>query len=172
MQIFLLNADHSYLNTLSIPSVFRLYFLERIEVVVWSNELIRTPNTSYKIPHIVRLKKYIKEIFSKGLKYKNKNVFARDNYTCQYCGTEKLSGKQLTIDHVKPKSRGGKNNFENVVTACFNCNNYKADRTLNEARMTFFRKGWIPYKPSFIEFLMKDKNYAKIQNKLKELNIF
>jgi len=171
-QIFLLNADFSYLNTIPIYSVFRLYFLDKIDVVVWSDELIHTPSTEYKIPHIVRLKNYMGRLFGKGLKYNSKHVFMRDEYTCQYCGKEELHGKDLTIDHVKAKSRGGKNTFENTVTCCFSCNNYKADRSLNECKLMFYRQGWKPYRPNFIEFLKKDENYSKVQNKLKEIGVF
>lgn len=172
MEIYLLNADYTYLNVLSMPAVFRLYFLERIEVIVWSDELIHTPRTTYKIPHIVRLKKMIKGMFNKGIKFKSKHVFIRDNYTCQYCEKPNLSGKDLTIDHVKPKSRGGKNTFQNTVTSCFKCNNYKADKKLDECGMMFYKKGWEPYHPTFIQFLKKDPNYNRVYDKLTELGVF
>lgn len=66
--------------------------------------------------------------------FSRRNIFQRDHWTCQYCGAQP-GGKELTIDHVLPRSRGGKSAWDNCVLACVECNKRKADRTPDEARM-------------------------------------
>ncbi len=80
----------------------------------------------------------------------NKTLFERDNSMCAYC-TGKVSPKSLTRDHIFPTSKGGKDTWENCVTACKTCNNWKGDRTLAEADMEL---RYIPYTPSFNEHLI------------------
>jgi len=65
----------------------------------------------------------------RGIRLSRRVIFARDNFECQYCGDK---SKNLTIDHVVPKSRGGKHTFENCTTACIDCNQAKADMSLRE----------------------------------------
>jgi 5-methylcytosine-specific restriction endonuclease McrA len=72
----------------------------------------------------------------------------RDNYTCCYCG----SHDELTLDHVIPRSKGGKSNFENCVASCKKCNTNKGNRTPGEACMKLLKR---PYKPTVIDFLIK-----------------
>lgn len=69
-------------------------------------------------------------------------VFARDNYICQYCGIDK---KNLTIDHIIPKSLGGQNTYENCTTACYDCNQKKANKTLAEANMNLLSVPVAPF---------------------------
>lgn len=80
----------------------------------------------------------------------NKNLFARDNHRCGYCGT-KYGPAQLTRDHIHPTSRGGKDVWMNVITACKTCNNIKADKTPEEADMPL---RFVPYVPSHAENLI------------------
>jgi len=77
------------------------------------------------------------------LPFSRENIFARDNYTCQYCG-KKLSAHELTLDHVFPKSRFGADIWENIATCCKECNQKKADRTPKEAHMKLLKR---PYRP-------------------------
>lgn len=73
------------------------------------------------------------------LPFSRENVFARDNYTCQYCG-KKLPANELTLDHVFPKSRFGADIWENIATCCKECNQKKADRTPKEAKMKLLKR--------------------------------
>jgi len=86
----------------------------------------------------------------KGLAFSKKNILRRDNYTCQYCG---ISNHPLTVDHVNPKSRGGKTTWTNIVVACKTCNLKKGDRTPLEVNMKLVR---LPRKPDyqFIPFIV------------------
>ena len=73
-------------------------------------------------------------------RYRKSNVFARDSYSCVYCGYVSLTGKNLTIDHVLPRSRGGLSTYKNCVTACKACNNYKDCNTPEEAGMRMLQQ--------------------------------
>jgi CRISPR/Cas system Type II protein with McrA/HNH and RuvC-like nuclease domain len=93
----------------------------------------------YVRPLIIRLLKYIK-YQTRTLRANRNRIYKRDNYQCVYCG----SNKSLTLDHVIPKSRGGKNEWTNLVTSCFKCNLKKANRTPEEAKMQMRHKPFAP----------------------------
>jgi 5-methylcytosine-specific restriction endonuclease McrA len=96
------------------------------------------------VPEIIVLRHYNK-LPDRDVKYTRENLFQRDKYTCQYC-TKAFRRKYLTVDHVIPSSRNGSNNWDNLVTACFDCNSKKADRTPGEAGMHLLN---IPKKPGW-----------------------
>lgn len=109
-------------------------------------------------PHVVRLNRYIKipRTLKEGIS--SRVLFARDHFTCQYCGTHEsdLKGKRnrLTIDHIKPRAQEGPHHWENVVTACYICNIKKRDRTPTQANMKFVHlyKNRSPKKPELQTF--------------------
>ncbi len=113
-----------------------------------STSALRTITAVYPYPSIVRLFVYVRLPFRK-VELSRKNILRRDNHQCSYCGTGK---PPLTIDHVVPKSRGGKDMWENLVAACVRCNNKKGDRTPDEASMLLRRK---PFRPNHVTFLRK-----------------
>ncbi|MGD8717841.1 MAG: HNH endonuclease [Candidatus Zixiibacteriota bacterium] len=83
------------------------------------------------------------------IKFNRKNVLRRDGFACQYCGRHTAD---LTIDHIIPIAVGGKHTWENVVASCQTCNNRKADRTPEEARMKLLTR---PKEPAFLPYLQK-----------------
>lgn len=83
----------------------------------------------------------------------NKTLFKRDKNVCAYCGHEYPMGK-LTRDHVNPVSRGGRDVWENIVTACSGCNQWKADRTPEDSGLKLL---YVPYKPTYNEWLILQK---------------
>lgn len=89
------------------------------------------------VPEIVVMRDYA-GFNKREVKFSRKNIFERDNYTCQYCG-RRLPTKELTIDHVLPRSRGGKSVWKNVVLACYSCNRRKDNKTPEEARMKLLK---------------------------------
>ena len=111
---------------------------------------IRTPSADFSLPTVIRILNIIQRNRKKGLAFSKKNILRRDDYTCQYCGT---SNQPLTVDHVIPKSRGGKTNWTNIVVACKNCNLRKGNRTPFEVDMKLHRT---PKKPenTFIPFVI------------------
>lgn len=95
-----------------------------------------------RIPEVIVLTHYDR-IPTYTVPFSRRNLYKRDHYTCQYCGATP-GGKELTIDHVIPRSRGGKSTWENCVLACVSCNHRKADRTVAEAGLTLAHK---PHRP-------------------------
>lgn len=110
---------------------------------------IHTVNTSYPRPSIIRLQKMIHRPRPR-VKLTRKEIFRRDHYTCQYCGT---SSRNLTIDHITPKHLGGIHTWDNVVTACAFCNHKKGGRTLEHSGMRLLKKPKEP--PSSAMYLYK-----------------
>jgi 5-methylcytosine-specific restriction endonuclease McrA len=170
--VILLNGDYTFLNVVSVQRAFNLVFKEKVDVVAYADAKIKTPEKEYAIPAVLRLKEAISRMYSKKVRYSKRNVFIRDDFTCQYCGKENLRGKDRTTDHVFPQSRGGKNKFSNVVTCCRKCNTYKGDKLLHETGMMFYKPGWKPYTPTFYEHLMKKSDEWGVKEKLIELGVF
>jgi 5-methylcytosine-specific restriction endonuclease McrA len=94
---------------------------------------ISTSSGVFKLPLHIVLKKYV-NIPYREVSTSRKNIFKRDDYTCQYCEI-KLDSETATVDHVLPRCRGGKHEWQNVVTCCLKCNRKKGDKTPNEANM-------------------------------------
>ena len=106
------------------------------------DEEISSPSVTFKLPSVIVLKTVVKFI-SRGVKPSRKNILWRDKSKCQYCGVIEAP-KDMTIDHVIPRSRGGGNTWSNLVTCCKKCNQKKRDRTPEEANMCLLQ---IPIKP-------------------------
>ncbi len=103
---------------------------------------IQTPNYPIEVPEIIVLAEY-NDIPQRHMNYSKYSIFKRDKYTCQYCGAQP-GREHVTVDHVTPKSRGGKTTWENCVTSCEPCNANKASYTLDESSMKLRSK---PVKP-------------------------
>jgi 5-methylcytosine-specific restriction endonuclease McrA len=97
------------------------------------DDFVRTPKLAVLVPRVIRLVAYDK-VPKREVKFNRRNIMARDEHRCQYCG-KRLSVSQLSIDHVVPKSRGGKSSWTNVVAACNPCNTRKGGRMPWEASM-------------------------------------
>lgn len=97
--------------------------------------------TKFMVPAIIRLVRAV-AFRAKYLRPTRNAIFRRDRYTCQYCGDR----NKISLDHVLPLSRGGKDTWENLVTACFPCNNKKGNRTPDEANMPLAKQPqrWTP----------------------------
>ena len=106
---------------------------------------IRAVNFEIEVPRIVRLLRYDR-IPRNGVKFNRRNIFLRDENRCQYCG-KRFGTHRLSLDHVMPKSRGGKATWENIVCACLDCNVRKGGRTPYEANMKLMKS---PYKPCLL----------------------
>lgn len=106
------------------------------------DDYISTVSRRIKIPKIVVAKTDVETRINKP-KVSRIGVFIRDGFTCQYCG-KRFSYKNLTIDHVIPRSRGGKTEWLNVVTSCISCNIKKGDRTPEEAKIELIKEPRLP----------------------------
>ncbi len=144
--VLVLNQDYRALTITSVQRATVLVLLQKAELVeAESGRFIRSPNLSVPWPSIVRLKMYVRVPYKK-IMLTRKNVLRRDHHRCQYCGSK----DQLTIDHVFPKSRGGRDTWENLVAACVPCNNRKGNRTSAESKMKLSRK---PFRPSYVMYI-------------------
>lgn len=108
-------------------------------------DVIRSAKQSFRAPVVIVLTKFNK-LPNHKISFSRKMLWRRDDFQCQYCGTR---SNELTIDHIHPKSRGGKTTWENCCLACVKCNMKKADRTPKEAGMKFFFKDFKPLKPKY-----------------------
>lgn len=129
-----LNADFrplSYypLSLWSWQDTVKAVFLDRVNIVSHYDREVHSPSVALKLPSVVSLKIYVKP--ARYPAFTRFNVFLRDRFTCQYCGTR----DDLTFDHVTPRSRGGRTTWENVVAACSPCNLRKGGRLPREIRM-------------------------------------
>lgn len=117
------------------PQSYELFeiqgWINRSREVPRADRVVQTPKLALHQPEIVLLRAF-GGIPRRQLAFTRKNLYRRDDYTCQYCLQRKPSG-QLTIDHVIPRSRGGQSSWENCVLACVGCNTRKANKSLREA---------------------------------------
>jgi 5-methylcytosine-specific restriction endonuclease McrA len=122
-----------------------MFFMGKVEVVDEYEHDIRSVSLIIRAPAVVRLLEYIK-IGRKSPPLCRSNILARDNLECQYC-LKQLTSKEATLDHVVPRSQGGKTSWENVVCSCAGCNRKKGGRTPAQAKMYLNKK---PLKPSWL----------------------
>ena len=160
-----LNADFrplSYfpLSVWSWQEAIKAVFLGRVNVVSEYDRTVRSPRWEMKLPSVISLKKYAP--MERSPAFTRFNVFLRDHFMCQYCGTPHPTN-DLTFDHVVPRSRGGRTTWQNVVTACSGCNLIKGNRMPRDAGM-FPRQQ--PYRPS--SFQLQDIGRAFPPNYLHE----
>jgi 5-methylcytosine-specific restriction endonuclease McrA len=173
-KILVLNMDASPITVMSFERGFRLAYVGKADVVshVEDNPIVcdlsdesylslmgqcptlLTDDNRFKRPTIIRLNRYV-YIPHKKVTLSRYNIYRRDEYSCVYCDSK----NNLTIDHVKPKSKGGRNSWDNLVTCCGTCNVTKGDKPLEvfleEQGLTIRH---MPYRPSYMEFLSQYKN--------------
>jgi 5-methylcytosine-specific restriction endonuclease McrA len=142
-----LNADYrplSYypLSLWSWQETVKAVFLDRVNIVSYYERTVRSPTFEMKLPSVVCLKTYVKPALYPA--FTRFNVFLRDRFSCQYCGSK----EDLTFDHVIPRSRGGQTRWDNVTTACAPCNLKKGGMMPNKAKMW---PALMPYRPTVHE---------------------
>lgn len=149
--VLVLNQDYQPISICSVQRSVKLVFLQKAELLHDDPEkVIRTTDDEYSYPSVIRLRRYIRLPYAK-IVLSRRNIMKRDRNVCQYCGTK----SDLTLDHVMPKSRGGRDSWENLVTACNTCNVRKGNRTPEEAGMPL---KIAPYRPIHITFFQNMMN--------------
>lgn len=122
--------------------------------------VIRTMNHRIRVPEVVTLNRF-DGMPSSAVTFSRRNVFKRDRMTCQYCGRQP-GGEELTIDHVVPRSRGGKSTWDNCVLACVGCNASKADRSPEQAGMRLRKLPIQPkWRPLYAERAERLESWSK-----------
>ena len=150
-----LNADFRPLSyyPLSIwcwQDAVKSVFLDRVSIVSNYKRKIRSPSFEMNLPSVIALKSFIQP--SKNPNFTRFNVFLRDKFACQYCGDK----KDLTFDHLLPKSRGGLTDWNNVVTACSSCNVKKGGKLYKDCDLKLASK---PYAPTVEDLHRNGRNF-------------
>ncbi|WP_417261104.1 HNH endonuclease [Celeribacter sp.] len=130
-----LNADYRPLSYYPLSlwpwqEAIKAVFLDRVDIVAEYDAYVHSPSCKIRIPSVVVLKDYVKP--QKRVAFTRFNLFLRDEFCCQYCGSK----GELTFDHVIPRARGGVTSWENIVAACVPCNLKKGSKSLQQAHMS------------------------------------
>ena len=139
--VLVLNANYEPLNVCDTRRAIGLLTTGKATMVANGRGCIRTARTSYPRPSVIRLASMVHRPRPR-VRLTKREIFRRDNYTCQYCGRQ---SSHLTIDHIMPRHRGGTHRWDNLVAACPPCNRQKGGRTAVEAHMALRRR---PHEPS------------------------
>lgn len=146
--VLVLNQNYEPLNVCNIRRAFVLLDRGKAELLEAGAGWLQTPSANFSRPSVIRLVYMIKRPRPQ-MRLTRREVFQRDNFTCMYCGKQ---GRDLTLDHVFPRHRGGKHTWENLVSACKPCNHRKAGRTPGEARMHLLREPFHPHTSAYYLF--------------------
>jgi 5-methylcytosine-specific restriction endonuclease McrA len=155
MEARTLLLDQSYTPIQVIPwqRALTLFFQNKVEVVSEYDGFARSPTVIIKIPAVVRLIGAFRRQ-RKAVKFSRINIYARDDFRCQFCAT-KLPAAELTYDHVVPRAQGGKTTWTNIVTACEPCNRRKGNKTPAQAGMKLRKE---PRQPKALSALALNIN--------------
>jgi len=151
--VLVLNANYSPMTVCTAKRAISLHFLDKIDILSNYKDKISSPSLTLELPSVIKIRTYIKNN-NMAVEISRKNILARDNYKCQYCG---MQSKSLTVDHVLPKFRNGLDTWENLVAACKNCNQIKGEKTPEEAKMPLLKKPKRPNRIHYFQRLVKDK---------------
>ena len=143
-KVLVLNASYEPLNITSWRRATVLLIKGKAEQVEHNGKYIYP---GFPLPTVIRLRDYVRVPY-KEIPLTRRNILHRDGHGCQYCG---YTGDDLTLDHVMPRSRGGGETWENMVTACVRCNVRKGNRTPQEAKMPLYHQPRKPYSSLYFE---------------------
>jgi 5-methylcytosine-specific restriction endonuclease McrA len=143
-KVLVLNASYEPLNITSWRRAVVLLIKGKAEQVEHNGKQIYS---GLALPTVIRLRHYVRVPY-KEIPLTRRNILHRDSHACQYCG---YAGDSLTLDHVLPRSRGGGDTWENMVTACVHCNVRKGNRTPKEASMILRTPPRKPYSSLYFE---------------------
>ncbi|MCL5996151.1 MAG: HNH endonuclease [Chloroflexi bacterium] len=127
------------------PRAVHLLLSDKAELVESDTALIHSQSLSLPAPVVIRLHYYVRVPHNLPMPLSRRAILLRDSFTCQYCGVQP-GREHLTIDHIMPRSRGGRTDWENTVAACGACNRRKGSRTPEEANMKLLK---VPTRPRF-----------------------
>jgi 5-methylcytosine-specific restriction endonuclease McrA len=157
-QTLLLNATYEPLKVVDWRKAVTLLCQGKVEVISHHDREVRSVSITFKLTSVIRLLRYIKirRRFD-YVPFSRANIYARDEHTCQYCGTA-FPISELTFDHVVPVAQGGRKDWENIVTCCIGCNRKKGGRTPTEAGMHLVRMPRRPERGPALRITIKFPN--------------
>jgi 5-methylcytosine-specific restriction endonuclease McrA len=146
-KVLVLNTTYEPLNVCSVRRALVLLLKDKAEVLERSDARFRSERITYDLPSVIRLRTYVNVPRHRSTgRISRRAVFARDRHRCQYCGSD----RHLTVDHVVPRSKGGADTWENLVTSCAPCNRKKGDRPAHSAGLRLARKPRPPEPAAFV----------------------
>lgn len=160
VSVLVLNQNYEPLNVCHVRRALVLVLRGKAEVLESASAFFHSASNTIRLPSVIRLLNYIRRPRPR-VRLTRKEIFSRDGWACTYCGRPT---RDLTIDHVIPRHRGGPHTWENLVSACKTCNHRKAGRTPAEARMELRRE---PGEPrvgvyhSFMPYLASESAWRK-----------
>lgn len=154
-EVLVLNSDYEPLNVCNLRRAIVLVYLGKADILHerdldGGTRYVSAEGEVLSAPSVVKLRHHVRRPLPE-LKLSRRSIFARDNYTCQYCG---ITGKDLTIDHVIPKRMGGPMTWENLVTCCRKCNTKKGDKLADKIGMKLARP---PRRPRYTPYISLNK---------------
>ena len=158
-KVLVLNSDYVPLNICNIRRAIALVYLGKVDVLHTNHRKVLTSSGEFIAPSVVRLKQHIKRPMPR-IRLSRRNIIARDDYTCQYCG---YNGNDLTVDHIIPKRLGGPVSWENLVCCCKKCNSKKSDKSLVQVGFVLIRE---PRKPKYMPYISISKLISGDRNRL------
>ncbi len=163
-EVLVLNSDYEPLNVCNLRRAVVLLYLGKADVLhaqdsVSVPPLLTGEGETVPLPSVVRLRYHVKRPLPE-LKLSRRSIFARDNYTCQYCGVQT---RDLTIDHIMPKRHGGGMQWENLVACCRRCNTRKGDKLLQNSGMKLARA---PKRPRYVPYISLTKYINGTKNEV------
>ena len=154
MSVLLLNASYEPLTVISVRRAVALLLRERVDAASDEARVLHSAQQALEVPVVLRLRRYV-NVPRRGAHWSRAGVLLRDGYRCIYCGvvaSERRDGRSdFTLDHIIPRSRGGKNTWGNTACACYACNQRKSNRTPHEAGMSLL---WEPKTPRVNYFVL------------------
>ncbi|MFC1903717.1 HNH endonuclease [Chloroflexota bacterium] len=157
LPVLVLNQSYEPLTVCQARRAVVLIYRGKAEMLENGVGFIHSIDNTFPLPSVIRLAYMIKRPYLER-KLTRFEIFNRDHYTCQYCGK---ATRQLTLDHVLPRYRGGQHTWENVVSACVPCNRHKAGRTPQEAGMKLISP---PVRPGGRTFFNIPYHYQQTKN--------
>ncbi len=146
--VLVLNQNYEPLHVCHVRRAFVLVGRGKAEVLEHGDGALHSASLSFPVPSVIRLVYLIRRPRPQ-MRLTRREVFQRDRHTCQYCG---VHNRDLTLDHVLPRHRGGKHTWDNLVTACKSCNHRKAGRTPQEAHMKLLSEPRRPHVSHYYPF--------------------
>lgn len=131
-EVLVLNANFEPIHVCDIRRAIGLIYTMKATMIMDGRGTIRTPSNAFPIPSVIRLQRMVQRP-RPTVRLTRREVFRRDDFTCQYCGK---SNENLTIDHIIPKHLGGKETWTNVITACSHCNHLKGGKKLQDTNLS------------------------------------
>ncbi|WP_419661424.1 HNH endonuclease [Desulfosarcina variabilis str. Montpellier] len=161
----LLNGDYTVLGLIDWKKAMGLLVAEKIKVLKYSKRKIRSVGRTFLMPAVAVLVKVVRIVYRHHVPFSRRNVLIRDQFTCVYCGSRE---PPITVDHVFPRSLGGKSNFDNCVACCRACNTKKGAHLPREAGMALRHQPW---QPTISEFMRIRLRQSGVLGLLAELGL-